>query len=338
MSCPVVVDTNARHAFRWWGRLLRWLVRLALLVALVLTVLAIVGDYLPAEKRPWRHGLITPFRWQYSVVAIGAMIAAVWLRPMRLTFAIATLTLLANLWVIGPWLAPSFSWEAKPSERFTMMSWNTWSQNPDPLSIVSAVVEASPDLVFLCEIPRVWETQPPIEIPGYQTYHRQQFIIGVKNDGPMQVIAPLERPALTTTLEYQGRAIRFFGHHLTRPTTPNGAHWQQRVMNHWGKLMLRAELPVICTGDCNLTPWCKPLREFKVDTRLKDTSLLRGICGTYPSNSLGLNRVAAIPIDHCLHSAELRCLKSWVGYAGCSNHNPIFMEFAWAESDLQQEK
>jgi endonuclease/exonuclease/phosphatase (EEP) superfamily protein YafD len=85
-----------------------------------------------------------------------------------------------------------------------------------------------------------------------------------------------------------------------------------------------ANLSAIIIGDLNATPWCSPFKKLINDTNLIDSSRGYGWQPTWPSAFIS---ISSIPIDHCLHSADLITVRREVGSdANGSDHFPLLVE------------
>ena len=85
--------------------------------------------------------------------------------------------------------------------------------------------------------------------------------------------------------------------------------------------------PVMLLGDLNASPWSYPFRRLLRDTGLLNSMRGWGVQPTWPA-PLG---PLGIPIDHVLHSEEIRITRRstgpWIG----SDHLPLIIEFAIEE-------
>ena len=92
--------------------------------------------------------------------------------------------------------------------------------------------------------------------------------------------------------------------------------------------MLRTlDAPVLLLGDLNATPWSHPFKRLLQETGLIDGSRGMGYQPTWPAGVLPL----LIPIDHCLHSQELRVVHKEVGPMVGSDHYPVIVDFAFSD-------
>jgi endonuclease/exonuclease/phosphatase (EEP) superfamily protein YafD len=82
---------------------------------------------------------------------------------------------------------------------------------------------------------------------------------------------------------------------------------------------------LILAGDLNATPFCPALKKMLRVTGLRDPRRARGFFGTFPVRTrLPFLR---IPIDHILHSADLRVEKLYLGDETDSDHLPLIATF-----------
>ncbi len=77
-------------------------------------------------------------------------------------------------------------------------------------------------------------------------------------------------------------------------------------------------------GDFNTTPWNYYFQKFLKESGLRDSSQGFGPQPTWPNFS----RLLSIPIDHCLHSAEIVIVGRQIGPDVGSDHYPVIVDYA----------
>ena len=95
----------------------------------------------------------------------------------------------------------------------------------------------------------------------------------------------------------------------------------------WANRHQKNNVPAIILGDLNATPWCVPFRHMIESANLTNAMDGRGFAGTFHAKWPGFLR---IPIDHVLHTKELRVLRHVVGDDGLgSDHLPVQAWIEW---------
>lgn len=317
------------------GRFLRLLGQAAVLLAALSLLTLSVAIF--RESLGWQVRMLTPFRPQFLVGGLLLLLTASWLRYFYFTRVLCLAIVVVNGWVLWPWLLPIR--DALPAESFSLMSWNTWAEHPDPQQVISAVAASGADLAMLCEIPVPWRGGPPPAIPGYETALHGQYVVAVKQGGPVALLASrLARPphCLEAILLYDDRPLRVLATHQSRPTSARGCYIQDvqhTAMERWHKT---SDVPCIIAGDFNESPWCPPLALSIASMGLRDASRGYGVDSTYPTEPPVISRLCGVPIDQVFYSPELATGRRRVGHGGGSNHRPVFVEVGWRKAPASE--
>lgn len=324
-ALPAPTSKPQRGYRRWFFVGLLWLIGLALLAA------SLIG-YWP--RAPWWVRMVTPFRFQYLLGGLVLAIIGARRHGAWGTRSLATLCVLLNLAVLWPWLLPVG--DTAPAVAIRVMTWNTWTRHPDPSQVIRAVEKSNADLALLCETPQPWRTGDAPEIAGYNCFADDQYLIAVKRDGPVKVIEQgVNQPhgALEAIVEWGQRQARIVCLHAARPTSELGVRLQGYRYKGLLNRFQGEHPPTVVVGDFNQTPWCPGLSDVLRETHLRDAARGRGVWGTYPASPLALRWLAAIPIDHCFYSSELRSGSCRVGPANGSNHRPLVVSLGWRSAN-----
>ena len=79
---------------------------------------------------------------------------------------------------------------------------------------------------------------------------------------------------------------------------------------------------MVLLGDLNCTVWSPYFGRLVRDSGLKDSSRGWGVQPSWPAG----NWLLRIPIDHCLHSPEVRVVRRGIGPDVGSDHFPVIVE------------
>ena len=125
--------------------------------------------------------------------------------------------------------------------------------------------------------------------------------------------------------KWQNQSISLLGVHLSAPLSYSRITKRKIQIEAIQNWILQQNLPTILIGDLNTTPWSN---EFKVlTTHLKNSMLGFGIQATWPFHNTFVSFLR-IPLDHALHSNDIKTLKRTVERSGDSNHKPLLLEFS----------
>lgn len=111
----------------------------------------------------------------------------------------------------------------------------------------------------------------------------------------------------------------------THPLPPGGRDYSRWRNDQLEQLpdFIRSPLPILLLGDLNVTPWNYHFRRLLDRTGLRDSAKGYGVQPTWPS----YNPLLRIPIDHCLHSADIAIVDRRVGQSVSSDHYPVIVDF-----------
>ncbi|MCA9240113.1 MAG: endonuclease/exonuclease/phosphatase family protein [Planctomycetales bacterium] len=298
-----------------------------LLIASLLLALSVALFW---ESLGWQVRMLTPFRPQYLVGGLLLLLAATWLRFSWFTRGACVAIVAVNGWVLWPWLLPIR--DACPESSFLLMSWNTWTDHPEPQQVIAAAAASGADVVLLCETPMSWRGRPAPVIPGYTTAVHDQYVLGVRQDGPVELLASrLARPpyCLEAIVLLEDRPLRLLATHQARPTSVRGCQIQDAQHARMELWRDTSGVPCLVAGDFNATPWCGHLARCIKKMGLRDASRGYGVDSTYPTSPPIMSRLCGVPIDQVFYSPELATGRRWIGAANGSNHRPVFVRVGW---------
>jgi endonuclease/exonuclease/phosphatase (EEP) superfamily protein YafD len=278
----------------------------------------------------WFLDLFSHFRVQY-LVGLGILGAVFLLARRWKTAAVFLLFASVNLATVLPLYvgAPSDAVGATETLRAMLINVNTHGGDPDRVGQV--VREADPDILVLEEISDRWvrrlqwltqshphsRVQPRGDNFGIGLYSKLPL-----TQGRIVTIGDAGVPSIVATVETgQGK----LGIVATHPVPPAGAAYSRWRNDQFDKLPkhVPSSLPVMLLGDLNTTPWNFHFKRLLKRTGLKDSAKGRGIQPTWRR----YNPLFALPVDHCLHSADVSVVSRSIGAGVGSDHHPLIVDF-----------
>jgi endonuclease/exonuclease/phosphatase (EEP) superfamily protein YafD len=108
---------------------------------------------------------------------------------------------------------------------------------------------------------------------------------------------------------------------------PPAGTWRWKLRNEQldalAKRVDQEEKPTIVVGDFNTTPWTHAFGQL-MRGKLQDSAYGRGIRGTWPA---AIPNFLRIPIDHVLHTDDIRVLERELLEPFGSDHFPLYARF-----------
>ncbi len=216
-----------------------------------------------------------------------------------------------------------------------LLSANVLTGNRDSSRLLAAVAKENPDVLVLLEINERWRRELTALAATYP--HRllrpreDNFGIAVFSRLPGTVLelaqlGETRLPSILATFEWQGQPTTLIATHPLPPLGSSGARRRNRQLEAIGERAAATEGAVIVIGDLNTTPWSPHFRDLLQQGDLRDSAQGRGLQPTWPAGS----RLLRLPIDHCLHSADLMAVDRRVGSDIGSDHLPIVVDLAAA--------
>jgi endonuclease/exonuclease/phosphatase (EEP) superfamily protein YafD len=298
-----------------------------------LSVLAAVPALLGyAGAWHWLLDLCAHFRWQYAVVLLLGLAAALLRRRHRFAAFLFTVWLV-NGWSLatatGPVAASPVPASARP---WKLLMVNVHVDNPDPAALLALIERESPDVIGVLELsPRMAAALAVLDAryPVRATDPRDDpFGIGLWSRLPDSRIEATPMPPIDLpTLQLVWRDPAPGALWLVHPFPPIGAEpsrWRDGQLAHLAE-RVRGEARAIIAGDLNATPWSVAYRRLRADAGLRDASAAGWPWPTWSGPNVFA--VLGIPIDHVLHGSGWHAVRHEVGPDIGSDHRPIVVEF-----------
>jgi len=302
-------------------------------VASVATVLGFLGRF------SWILDLFSHFRVQYM---LGLLVIGVFMLVGRrrktasvfLAFACVNIMLVIPLY-LGASTRPAV---ASPAMRAMLLNVNTRLGNTNRVRTV--VSDADPDILVLEEISAVWLSNLAWLTNSYPYSLAQpradNFGIGFFSKLPIAeaeivYIGDAEVPSIVATVSALQTNLRVIA---THPLPPGGREYSRWRNDQLERLpdYIRSPLPVLVLGDLNVTPWNHHFRQLLARTGLRDSAKGFGVQPTWPN----YNPLLRIPIDHCLHSADITVVDRKVGESVSSDHYPVIVDFVIVKKQIEK--
>jgi len=303
-----------------WG-----LLTAAGVVACTATIFGFLGRF------SWFLDLFSHFRVQYLIglLAIGGLLLVLRRRKtavLFLGFACVNLFLVLPLYFGGNGTVP----EDVPTLRAMLLNVNTRLGDAD--LVKAAILDADPDILALEEISDQWMedlewlkdshpyslTKPREDSFGIALFSKLPFV-----ESEVAYIGSADVPSLLATVGTEERDLRVVVTHPLPPGGPAYSRWRNQQLELLPNCVTPGETTLLL-GDLNVTPWNYYFRRLLSRTGLTDSSKGRGVQPTWPSN----NPLLLIPIDHCLHSADIIIVDKRIGSNVSSDHYPVLVDFA----------
>ncbi|MBP7865437.1 MAG: endonuclease/exonuclease/phosphatase family protein [Acidobacteria bacterium] len=278
----------------------------------------------------WYLDLFAHFRVQYfvglSLLAIPFYLTRRFRTALVFTaFALANLAVIIPLYV-GPETAPPGRGRAL---RVMLVNVNT--RAGDPARVATVIRRYSPDVLVLEEIDAAWLERLRPVLAGFRASLAEprddNFGIGVFSRLPFRRaevvgIGVAGVPSIVAELDIAPARLAVIATHPLPPAGRLYARWRDEHLERLAERARRTPGPLVVLGDLNATPWSHAFRSLLARSGLKDSSRGFGVQPTWPSGNLFLR----IPLDHCLHSPDVRVRDRVVGPYTGSDHYPLVVD------------
>lgn len=278
----------------------------------------------------WFFDLFSQFRITYTFFAL--VIGAAVLFSRRKAYFLGYLgVFIFNGWFLYPYFSGREGEQLKQEASYRALLLNVNSDTSDPEEVITFLKNQSPDIVALLEINDEWEKALESTHLVYQ--HRKyvprndNFGISLLSKFPIHssrvdYLGRAQVPTITANLIVGSKIVHVIATHAL---PPSGAGNSRSRNEHIELLsgLTDVPVPVLLLGDLNIVPWNKRFKELLSASKLENSMQGWGIQTSWPSFS----RVLGVPIDHILHSPEIRIQKREIGEYVGSDHLPVSVDF-----------
>jgi len=282
----------------------------------------------------WFFDLFSHFRVQL-LSGLVAMTLCVLARRNYITSALFAAFGLVNLCTIAPLYLGKLHEPTAVSRPYRSLLLNVNSETGDPTKVAQLIKQAQPDILALEEINDRWLsalTGTLREFPYSNVVPRDDnFGIGLFCKRPFTTcetrqIGEADVLSIVAVTELDGARLTIIA---THPLPPDGAE-NSRLRNdqlaELAAIVKQSTSPVLLLGDLNATPWCASFKQLLSASGLRDASQGQGVLPTWPT----FLPIFWIPIDHCLHSADIHVRRVSCGPKVGSDHFPLLVDFVLA--------
>jgi endonuclease/exonuclease/phosphatase (EEP) superfamily protein YafD len=234
----------------------------------------------------------------------------------------------ASLFLAGPDQATA----SEPALR--LMFLNTEIRGADPDSLITELELAQHDLVLLSAATDNWaDTLQNATIP-YQVVLRRapgtdlEWVVLARPDLELES-SPISlggggRDAVVLETRIDDTPVLILAMHPPSPITAELAAIHSRQMSAAANWVRAQGDPVIVIGDLNATPWSSGFDDLLELGGMLDSQVGLGPQASWPARLGPLG----IPIDHALHTPELKVLERSLGPSHRSDHRSLRVVFA----------
>lgn len=279
----------------------------------------------------WLLELLSHFRIQYAL-ATTVLLACFAILRSRRGILTAGLVLAINLALLLPHFTggPTPPTSSGPALRLVYANIRTNNQDHQP--VLDLIRRESPDLIALAEVSEGWvrrlaslRSQYPHQVLCPRI---DNFGIGLWSRHPLEVgevhyWGQANLPSIEARLRHQGRAVTVLLTHPLPPMRKRLSALRDQQLRTLAAIAKSRGPRTILIGDFNTTPFAPIFAEVLATSELCDSSRKFGPQPTWPARlPWGLR----IPIDHCLHSADLTVTRLQTGTQIGSDHLPLIID------------
>lgn len=285
-----------------------------------------------AGRWVWWLDILANFRAQYVValLVLGLLIAiSRWRRTGMVILAVGLL----NLLFVAPLYVGSPGEPVDGSPHLRVMSFNLLSINQGFNLVAEYIAAVDADVVLLHEASRPWEVALESAGLGYEIIRGRSddLIFGtlalVRDEVGAVSFGFHEGAARAIALDYQPEGwpvpVHILSTHPLAPTTAERAGLRDAQLQFAADWAGEQEGAYLVVGDLNASPWSAPFGRLVSAGGLRNSQIGFGLQPSFPANSTFLLRV---PIDHLLHSDQLRVDDRRLGPNLGSDHFPLLVD------------
>lgn len=278
----------------------------------------------------WLFDLFAHFRVQYMQICLILIGIALWQRRNKRAVALILLACLNYAFVLPLYFGKPAPATEKPI-RAMLMNLNAGNGNTE--QVLEAIRNADPDILLLEEVTPKWAHELAVletNFP-YRVAEPQEGCFGIMLLGKV----PLERgkvveigdagvPSITADAYLPQGTISIIATHPLPPINADYSRHRNHQLAALPDLVKTQGHPVLLMGDLNTSPWSPFFSKLIRETELENSMKGFGFQPSWPANIPFLR----IPLDHMLHSPEIKIRNRMVGGNVGSDHFPVMVDFS----------
>lgn len=273
--------------------------------AILMLVVALVIRFWPQF---FQLMLLRSFAFQF-LVGFGAITVYWAFRGRALNSAIGVLSVV----IINSFLPPVLTHsEGRIDDEngIVIAHFNVLMVNKDHGSTIAQALNSDADLISFQEVNKRWakdlSTALSCKYPFSKIIARSNnYGIAVFSKTPFNDVWSYHSagdPSIEGCVTIKGQDLHFIATHTRSPLPYYNYLLRNEQIDEIAERIAVVDGPKIVLGDLNAVPWDEKVVQLRRDTGLKDSR--SSLASTFPK----YGGVAKIPIDHILHSPELKCL------------------------------
>ncbi len=287
------------------------------------TVLGFLGRWF------WFFDLFSHFRVQYMQLCLLLIGIALWRRKNKKAIVLILLACLNYAFVLPLYFGKP-SPPSGPTTRVMLMNLNAGNENTE--QVLATIRKADPDLLLLEEVTPKWAIELDVLNADYP--HRiaepQEGCFGIMllSKYPLAhekivQIGDAGVPSIITDVHFPHSTVSVIGTHLLPPIGAEDSKYRNNQLTELPPIVMEQKHPVLLIGDLNVSPFSYWFKRVVSESRLENSMKGFGFQPTWPSN----NRFLRIPLDHVLHSSEIKIHHRMVAGDVGSDHFPVIVDF-----------
>jgi endonuclease/exonuclease/phosphatase (EEP) superfamily protein YafD len=270
-----------------------------------------------------------------------------------LLLCVLSLTRRKFLWLTGLMLCAILAtqvmpWYLSPKQlfpqnvsNFRIFIANINTKNNSYERVISLVRRERPDVAVFMEVNDSWidKLNSLSDLLPYSSSQSSPYNLGLviysKSklfDPKVEFFGTRRNASVITNLEVNNQSLFLVATHPLPPAKPSFFHSRNKQLELVSDYIKTLSQPVLLVGDLNLTMWSPYYKKLVNETQLKNAREGFGVLPTWPTPGTYqyipsfLSSLFSIPIDHCLHSRELKVIDTRVGAPIGSDHLPLIVD------------
>ena len=277
----------------------------------------------------WFFDLFNHFRFQSTALLLVTLLFLLLSKRFKKA-ALASIAFIPCFWPLLPYLPHQINnAHTYPTHQIRILYANVYVDNQEHDKLIQLIREKNPDIVVLLEINQRWSAHLQENLSDFPvqkvTSREDCFGIALFSKMPLEIstehLSSIDTPSFRCVGEISNKKFVLW---VTHPLPPIGQkNWHLRN-EHLGNLagrIAREKESVVVVGDLNTSAWTYGFSQLRKE-RLQDSAEGLGFQPTWPSMWPQFMRV---PIDHILHSQEIKILELKVLNNIGSDHFPLYV-------------